>query len=1227
MKMQPKKIRLTASVIIAGSFFLSSAVPTVQVLAAGESAPGYGQIYEAEHAGGQGVISDHKHPGFTGDGFVDYKPNEPGGYIEWTVKVEEAAEYVLAIRYANGNSDNRHAKLTVDGKVVEEQLDFHQSGDFDDYIYVTSQAELAPGEHKIRLTATAPNGGANIDHLSVYRLVDITSEAEEAVSKGIVLDNKHHGFTGSGFADFNPNVPGGYLEWKVNVPEAGEYNLDFRYAHGGGSERPAKVSINGKDAEELRFPPTDWTKWTNESMRAVLQKGENTIRLTATGSEGGGNIDHLRVHNLLRTDNSLVPVETEEVELSKLIDGLTMKKLKQLGVIGDTEEKQNKEVTFLEFLALINNAFGFDNDEVFKNLESKQAYGNIPAESWGNYIAEVAADHHYVPEFLWKELKPDQVLEKEHIALIAGDLLDMIEDDKEGSNMLGQLAKQGIMNPNSDKNFGIKDNMNWQEAKDLVQRLAAASDKETNKVNIARVDALRSNLIAVTFNGTFDDFDYKDLAISVPRGSWDSLTPQLDRDLRISKAAKGTDAFGNTVLILESMDELNGDSFILEEETQEFKGNVEEAIRQANHMLSWQMDHGGWSKAIDYSKAWDGKAPRSPWVNKDGVELGTIDNDGTVKEIRYLAEVYSVTKDERYKESIEAGMDFLMDLQYDTGGFAQVYPRRGNYSDMVTFNDNAMIRVLTMFDDILNKKYPFNSGVIDESYYEMIEKSMDKAIHYILNAQIETDGVLKAWCAQHDPSTYEPVGARSYEHPSISGSESVGIVKFLMSRPNQTPEIRKAVQSALKWFDDSKLEGVRYVSGGTADGEYFVKDPNAVTWYRFYDPVTNEPIFSGRDGVIKRNIKEIEAERRNGYSWGGSYARQLLETAKTTGFFEGKVYARVVDTQSKDLLGRTLVKGQVEKLEDYSLELEKIPSELTVAQDGSGEYGNVQDAIDAVPSKNSEPVVINIKNGVYKEVISIPADKPYVTLIGESAEGTIIDFNNYAGKDNGLGGTLGFESATAILKASDFTAENLTFKNSFDEAAIEADGEQALAAYVRGERMAFKNVRFLGNQDTLLAHSGKQYYYNCYIEGDVDFIYGGARAVFEESTIHSLSRGSNSNNGYITAASTPVDQPFGFLIINSKLTSNAPADTVYLGRPWRDHGNVVFKNSYLGEHIKTVGWTEMGGRQPEDARLFEYKNEGPGAVINEDRRQLSDEEAAKYTVENVLDGWVPKFKN
>ncbi|WP_347836157.1 pectinesterase family protein [Gracilibacillus sp. JCM 18860] len=147
------------------------------------------------------------------------------------------------------------------------------------------------------------------------------------------------------------------------------------------------------------------------------------------------------------------------------------------------------------------------------------------------------------------------------------------------------------------------------------------------------------------------------------------------------------------------------------------------------------------------------------------------------------------------------------------------------------------------------------------------------------------------------------------------------------------------------------------------------------------------------------------------------------------------------------------------------------------------------------------------------------------------------------------------------------------------------------------------------------------------MKGDVDFIFGAASIVIEDSIIHSYDRGSDSNNGYVTAASTLLSEKYGMLILDSKFTSDAADGTVYLGRPWPAGGNpqargsVLIKHSELGAHIKEEGWTSMSGLEPEDARLYEYENYGPGAVINENRRQLTDEEAAKWTVPNILKGW------
>jgi pectin methylesterase-like acyl-CoA thioesterase len=316
---------------------------------------------------------------------------------------------------------------------------------------------------------------------------------------------------------------------------------------------------------------------------------------------------------------------------------------------------------------------------------------------------------------------------------------------------------------------------------------------------------------------------------------------------------------------------------------------------------------------------------------------------------------------------------------------------------------------------------------------------------------------------------------------------------------------------------------------------------------------------------------------------------------------------------------------------------------IVVAQDGSGQFTTVRAAVDAVPTGNSERTIIRIKPGTYHELIDIPASKPLITLIGDTGNprDVVITFDNASGtpKPDGSGtyGTSG--SASVVVSGNDFQAYNLTFENAFDEQAHpEIANKQAVAVRTVGDRLVFDNVRFIGNQDTLYANSpsttatSRQYYHNCYVEGDVDFIFGRGTAVFDHCTIKALSRGSTSNNGYVTAASTPDTQTYGFLIVNSTIESDAPAQTFHLGRPWHPSNDphaiaqVVIRDTWLPAAIKDAPWTDFSGFSWRDARLFEYNNSGPGAAVNETRPQLTADQAASYTVQSYLsasDGWNP----
>lgn len=302
--------------------------------------------------------------------------------------------------------------------------------------------------------------------------------------------------------------------------------------------------------------------------------------------------------------------------------------------------------------------------------------------------------------------------------------------------------------------------------------------------------------------------------------------------------------------------------------------------------------------------------------------------------------------------------------------------------------------------------------------------------------------------------------------------------------------------------------------------------------------------------------------------------------------------------------------------------------EIKVAQTGTCDFKTIQSAIDSIKEDNESPVTILIKAGTYKEVVTIPEGKRYIKLVGEGKEITKITFDNYAGKLDAEGKKLGTNnSATVFINANHFTAVGITFENSYYREGLDSPGRQAVAVNTVGKDVAFLDCAFKGYQDTLYAREGSCFFMKCYIEGDIDFIFGGARAVFDRCEIHSLYGGSQVDNGYVTAASTKASEAYGFLFVDCQLTADdeMPDGTVYLGRPWHPSArtapvcsSTVFKNCQLGAHIHHEGWTVMGEAKPENERYYEYNNTGAGALINSHRRQLTQEEAEKYTKANVL---------
>ena len=296
--------------------------------------------------------------------------------------------------------------------------------------------------------------------------------------------------------------------------------------------------------------------------------------------------------------------------------------------------------------------------------------------------------------------------------------------------------------------------------------------------------------------------------------------------------------------------------------------------------------------------------------------------------------------------------------------------------------------------------------------------------------------------------------------------------------------------------------------------------------------------------------------------------------------------------------------------------------DFTVAQDGTGNFTTIQAAIDACKAFPDKPIVIFVKNGLYKEKVKVPSCNTHLTIKGENVEKTILTYDDYFEKIN-RGRNSTFYTSTLLIEANDFRLENITVENSAGPVG------QAIALHVEGDRCIFSNCRIIGNQDTLYSagETSRQCFTNCYIEGTTDFIFGEATVIFENCTIHSKT------DSYITAASTNKGKTYGFVFLNSKLTSEPRVTKAYLGRPWRDYAKVVFIRCEMGAHITAAGWANWDKTERDKTAYYaEFENTGPGACIAGRvswSKVLKPREAKNYTVEKVLKGyddWKPVFK-
>lgn len=573
------------------------------------------------------------------------------------------------------------------------------------------------------------------------------------------------------------------------------------------------------------------------------------------------------------------------------------------------------------------------------------------------------------------------------------------------------------------------------------------------------------------------------------------------------------------------------------------------------------------------------------------------------------------------RREVGRGVRSILLAQFPNGCWPNRFPLAGGDADAV--DPAATLAALVLLRDAAARDAP-------ENVRGRAGESITRGLRCVVDSQVIVDGRRTGWAARHDPLTLAPLGASSGAPAGLDAEVSPGLLRLLMQPAPGDPRAPQAVRGAAAWMREAMLWGLTY-----ANGQKPVPTPGTgPLWSRVYEIGWNRPLFV-HGGVVRSAWREVPDS-----AW--------VRAARFTGAPNEPLAA--YDAWSR--LAASIPLPPARERANVVVDARHGGAD-GASVDGIPTYRTIGAAIEAAPADGREAFVIAVRDGRYREKLSI--QKPSIHLVGESRDGTVLTYDVAAGHISPGGWPYGTRGSwTLHVAAPGFRLERMTVENAFDfmANAARADrdstklrGTQAVAVMLDegSDRAVFRDCRLSGHQDTLFPNAGRSYFARCEILGSVDFIFGAGRAVFDDCDIVSRDRGSAENNGYITAPSTRISQPYGLLFVNSRLKKETPAmapNSVTLGRPWHPSGrpdaigSAVFIDTWMDDHIGATGWSPMtstdaaGNRvehQPGDARFAEYGSTGPGAVASPSRRVLTPGQAAGYTIANVLDGWDPRL--
>ena len=308
----------------------------------------------------------------------------------------------------------------------------------------------------------------------------------------------------------------------------------------------------------------------------------------------------------------------------------------------------------------------------------------------------------------------------------------------------------------------------------------------------------------------------------------------------------------------------------------------------ADNILLFQKNNGGWPKNYDMLAILTEEQKKKLLRVKKELNT-TFDNGTSYTHVEYLARVYAVTKIDKYKDACLKGIDYIISAQYKNGGWPQYFPLKMDYSRCITFNDDVFTGIMQVFKDVLDGKPEY--AFVDESIKQKIRTSFDKGLDCILKTQIKDKNKLTSWCQQYDEVSLQPAWARKFEPPSICNGEGANVVLFLMTINNPDKAVINAIESAVEWFKESEIKGIKvktisapltvFKFRTSNTDKVVVNDPSAPPiWTRYYEIGSHRPLFCNRDSKIVYSLAEVDRERRDGYGWYTTKPKEVLEKYK-----------------------------------------------------------------------------------------------------------------------------------------------------------------------------------------------------------------------------------------------------------------------------------------------------------------------------------------------------------